>query len=560
MILVPIADAFSRVLAGPSQLAAAGFSSFAHAAAPIAVASLWQGAAVAAGLAVCLRLAPRISAAHRFAAWAAAFAALICLPLLTLLAHAGIVASDDALASTGLVQQTFHPWLELDARWSLGLAALWAVMAALRAAGLARHSLRLRRLWKSATPIEDSLAASLAPALHRCGPVRICTTSELDRPSVIGFLAPRILIPDWLFARLTRQELEQVVLHEAEHLRRRDDWTNLLHKLCLVLFPLNPALVWIELRLSKEREMACDEGVVRVTQAPRAYAACLASLAERGLARRAESLSLGAFERRPELVHRVHTILRRKNTLHPLAARALIGAVSCGLVLGAIELARCPQMVAFVPEHTRQTTTLAADRQQPQTARFVPAAYRPLRAASDRGGFRAIETSATWPISRVAATPTVPSRQARAATMPAAGPQSRTAVWETAYKDLKSGSQRPGIRASAADPDDVPQWIVLTAWEQVQTWNSNETADYDIGVGANRASPGVPYAGEPANRITVTRLILSVYPASSVSRLLPGKQAAPASRPNTSSDSNPNSISAHTTALPLGSGWLVIQL
>jgi len=76
------------------------------------------------------------------------------------------------------------------------------------------------------------------------GTVEICTTTSLQRPSVIGFTKPRILIPDWLFARLTAGELEQIVLHEAEHLRRRDDWTNLLQKICLALFPLNPGLVW----------------------------------------------------------------------------------------------------------------------------------------------------------------------------------------------------------------------------------------------------------------------------------------------------------------------------
>ena len=131
--------------------------------------------------------------------------------------------------------------------------------------------------------------------------MQVCTTPNLDRPSVIGFFAPRILIPEWLLTRLTPGELRQIVLHETEHLRRGDDWTNLFQKLCLVLFPLDPALVWIERRLCAEREMACDDGVVRVTHAPRAYAACLASLAERGLRRRAEALSLGAWQRRPEL-------------------------------------------------------------------------------------------------------------------------------------------------------------------------------------------------------------------------------------------------------------------
>ena len=144
-----------------------------------------------------------------------------------------------------------------------------------------------------------------------------------------------------------------MVLHEAEHLRRRDDWINLVQKLCLVVFPLNPALAWMERRLCREREMACDEGVVRRTQAPRAYAACLASLAERSWSANADCsgarrrLSLGAWQRRPELV--------RPRARHS-AARP--GAASCGGAGAAgrgglragfrsVELARCPQVVAF---------------------------------------------------------------------------------------------------------------------------------------------------------------------------------------------------------------------
>src|SRR5208337_2353079 len=169
---------------------------------------------------------------------------------------------------------------------------------------LAVHSMHLGRLWNSASPVaaDAKLRALLTTASPTRRQIELCTTRKLDRPSVIGFLAPRILIPDWLYARLTPGELEQVILHESEHLRRRDDWTNLLQRLCLVLFPLNPALAFVENRLCREREMACDEGVVRVTRAPRAYAACLASLAERGiernLERRAAALSLAAWRRR----------------------------------------------------------------------------------------------------------------------------------------------------------------------------------------------------------------------------------------------------------------------
>ncbi len=233
----------------------------------------------------------------------------------------------------------------LDIRWAFILAAVWLAASAFRAGELAFHALRLRRLWKVATPVGagveiDSRVREMLTAVSNSRRIEICTTRDLDCPSVIGFFAPRILIPEWLFSRLTPGELEQVVLHETEHLRRRDDWTNLLQKLSLVLFPLNPALAWMERRLCREREMACDEGVIRRTQAPRAYAACLTTLAERGLQqrellRRAHALSLGAFTRRPELVHRVHSILRRKQALNPLVAGALVGVVGFGLVIGA---------------------------------------------------------------------------------------------------------------------------------------------------------------------------------------------------------------------------------
>ncbi len=316
------------------------------------VTALWQGALIAGVLAICMRIAPRVSAAYRFVVWGVAFAVLVCLSVFSFVPHFSAGAAHTATAH--IAQIAARPWISVDARWSLVIAALWLGASLYRAGDLVIHSVRLRKLWRDAEPVQlDERVESLLRAAElECGrgPVEVCTTTTLQRPSVIGFLKPRILIPDWLYARLTRGELEQIVLHEAEHLRRRDDWTNLAQKLCLVVFPLNPALVWIERRLCREREMACDDGVIRVTRAPRAYAACLASLAERGLERRVEALSLGAWQRRPELVHRVHSILAQASAaLSPVGARVLLGTLGCGLLAGAVELAQSPQLVAFVP-------------------------------------------------------------------------------------------------------------------------------------------------------------------------------------------------------------------
>ncbi len=507
------------------------FLAFAHSAGPMVVTALWQSAAVAIGLSICLRLAPRISAAHRFALWSAAFAALVFLPALPMLSH---FTSAPALAlSSGSTLTTVRPWLQFDARWSLAIALVWAAASLFRALDLAVHSFRLRALWKSAVPVESGCTPGPSlPTLHSRAPVQLCTTDDLDRPSVIGFLAPRILIPTWLLGRLTPEELNQIVLHESEHLRRGDDWTNLFQKLCLVLFPLNPALWWIERRLCKEREMACDDGVVRATCAPRAYAACLASLAERGLQRRAEALSLGAWQRRPELVHRVYSILARKHELNPFVARAVLATMGCGLVFGSVELARCPQLIAFVPTQTVETSQ-AFTAEQPRTipARLIRTAYRPVGQAGFAPSNRAAHETETKAI--LPAAHRTSSISLRASSLPGVG---------IALNSSATGSDpRPVLTAetAAAQPENsqVHEWIVFTAWEQVQTTSpaaqpTSETTDQSSAPAA--AESKTQSIVQQADRITVTRLIFRVLPA--------GTKSDP------------------TVPLSMREGWFVIQL
>lgn len=545
MQLIAILEAVQRAIPSIGDALLVDFHAFSQAAAPIFVNALWQGAAVASGLAICLRLAPRMSAAHRFAIWAAGFVALVCLPFLPLFSH--FMAATPAGIPSSMAQASATPWLQLDIRWSLAIAALWAVASLFRAVDLAIHSFRLRKLWKAAIPVEpgDGLTFSLAGLSGLWGrkPVRLCTTQQLNRPSVIGFFAPRILIPDWLFARLTPGELEQIVFHEAEHLRRGDDWTNLVQKLCLVLFPLNPALWWMERRLCSEREMACDDGVVRVTHAPRAYAACLASIAERGLQRRAEALSLGAWQRRPELVHRVHSILARNHALSPMASRFLLGALGCGLVFGSVELARCPQLIAFAPARNVEAARLLTSAQpRIAPARLVNAAFASNRESEflrTAHGLRATGIKANMPAGRHA------SHATERGSVQHAVPQSfRGIALNASASRLISKSPRkellkaelPGNPQATSVPEQ--QWIVLTTWEQVQTSGRArlQPSDYDAGQSVDEGTSEVSSQpnGQSTGRITVTRLILRVIPV--------------------------DFVSTHPAALPVRGGWFVIQL
>jgi len=129
-----------------------------------------------------------------------------------------------------------------------------------------------------------------------------------------------------------------------------------------------------------------------------------------------------------------------------------------------------------------------------------------------------------------------------------------------------SPSQRL-IKAEAADliaarQPEPQQWIVLTSWQQVEPSKAKpgRVADYDTETGQQDAAADQP-ANQRATQVTVTRLILRVYPASALS---PMGSATLASKPRVQaagahSSSTPKPI-LDLPAVPFGDGWLVIQL
>ncbi len=312
------------------------------------VSAVWQGVLLAGLVWAALRMAPRLSAAARSVVWMSVFALLVGL-------HFTPLSGEAAAAHVSV------PAVHLDPRWSLVVAGLWITASLLRAVQLVHGVLYLRRLVRGAVevPADAALEAVLAEAAAGRG-VRLCASDEIARPSVIGFFRPRIVIPAKLLKDLAPEELRQVLIHEAEHLRRADDWTNLLQKLALVVFPLNPALAWVERRLCAERELACDDRVLAAGNGRKAYALCLTHLAEFALTARGFSLVLGAWERRPELARRVHRILRAPAAhLTRRAALGVTGGLLTAAVCGALALSRSPQLVSFAPEMNDSALNLA---------------------------------------------------------------------------------------------------------------------------------------------------------------------------------------------------------
>jgi hypothetical protein len=244
--------------------------------------------------------------------------------------------------------------------------------------------------------------------------------------------------------------------------------------------------------------------------------------------RRAHALSLGAFGRRPELVRRVYSILARKQVLHPMAARALVGVAGCSLLIAAVELARCPQVVAFVP-------AAKTAKMQTQLARAV-------------SSFRVVETKAVLPAGHeiAASTPVAAHRTVAKLTEPTDAPQSQVAfVDHAAPREVMTRAEMPDV---GSDPAGQPEYVELTTWEEVRTSHCHHrlTSDYGTDANAQRQSAEAtdPAGRRTVTRITVTRLIIAVYPMSS----------APGSTPAHAEDDD------RLPAPQPESSWLVFKL
>ena len=304
-----------------------GFAHLFAAAGAALVAGVWEGCVLVAAVALALRLMPGVSARARSVIWLAVLVLVAALPFVNGVRSGEVAAGGSVQAGWG---------------WTLGLAVAWVLGSAVRAGRLVWSGILLRGIARRARPLEVS--AEIDGLLD--GRALVCASDEVSVPSVAGFFAPRILLPAGIVEQISELDMRQIVVHEMEHLRRGDDWVNLLQKMSLVVFPLNPALLWVEKRLCAERELACDDAVLRAGGSAKAYASCLAHLAEHTLVRRGVSLALGAWERRPELARRVARILARPQG-EMRHSRVVVGMMLLGVVGAAAELSTAPRMVRF---------------------------------------------------------------------------------------------------------------------------------------------------------------------------------------------------------------------
>jgi len=301
--------------------------------------SLLIGTVLAVFACALLRVLPRPNSSTRFAVWFTALLTTAFLPLFHW-----------PQQSFGHVGPAVQPLISAPGSWALYLFVGWAVLTGIALVRVGLGFLELRRLRRSCRAIESADPCWQATVARACPRrrVELLTSDRIHVPTALGLIRPAIVIPAGL--SLSSAEMNQVLLHELAHLRRWDDWTNAFQKCVKALLFFHPAVWWMESRISLEREMACDDAVLAETGSPRAYAECLATLAEKSLLRRSAALAQAAVNRIRQTTLRVARILdvnRPEGAPVRKSAMALVGLFACACFS---LMTQVPRFISFEDE------------------------------------------------------------------------------------------------------------------------------------------------------------------------------------------------------------------
>jgi beta-lactamase regulating signal transducer with metallopeptidase domain len=293
-----------------------------------------------------LRVLPKQNSRTRFAVWFLALLAVTSLPFI-------------GRAGNGMVHEVTGSAFSigLPAAWAAVLFGLWLLAASVAIVRVGVGLWHLRTLRRSCTVVDvaeldpslrETISELLAgsPALVK-RPVTIATSEQIRVPAALGLWKPMIVLPAWTLREVAASDLSIVLRHEFAHLRRWDDWTNLVQKIARAVFFFHPAVWWIENRLTVEREMACDDAVVAEIENPKDYANCLVSLMEKSVAQRGWTMAQALVHRAREASLRLAQILDRNRPAATQVSRPVMGLI-CGLVVLCVTAASyAPQFVTF---------------------------------------------------------------------------------------------------------------------------------------------------------------------------------------------------------------------
>ena len=235
------------------------------------------------GLAI--RLLTRRRPAWSCLLWSATLGAVALLPLGTLLGpvlpwgQVPIPHFDQAWSlHTGPTSASLPPAAPITAGpawWQWAVASLYLLGLAFALTRLGWGLWHLHRLRQSIRLVDAAPVEALRRQLGLHNPVQLGVSPLLQTPVLLGWRRPTIALPAALYAQCTPGALQDIIVHELVHLKRRDPLLNMLSQGVVALYWFHPLVHWAARSLVEMRECACDDWVVAQSGDPLTYAETL---------------------------------------------------------------------------------------------------------------------------------------------------------------------------------------------------------------------------------------------------------------------------------------------
>ncbi len=252
--------------------------------------------------------------------------------------------------------------LALPATLASGITLAWLFLAVIRLGSLGWQCLALHRLKRQHQTVPAAIQEQFSELrremeVHRA--VRLGVVADLRSPIAIGFFHPTILLPEALVGS-SPADLDPMLRHELAHIRRRDDWTNLIQQAVKAVFFFHPGVVALSRRLNLDREIACDDHVLAATRTPRDYALFLTDFASRTQGRQ-WAAAPAAWSNPNQLRERIHMILDPKRNTSPRMAPMRTGILTlAALLIAATGIGAAPRLALDATEAPDATTLASA--------------------------------------------------------------------------------------------------------------------------------------------------------------------------------------------------------
>lgn len=170
---------------------------------------------------------------------------------------------------------------------SILLLSIWLIGMLVMIVRTVKAWLQVDRLRKAALPLQNHKVRKLyrhcLAKLHINRAIPIYSTAFLQSPIIVGAFKPCIYLPIHLISDYHEADMRYMLLHELQHYKHKDTFTNYLINLAAILYWFNP-LVWYACKEMRcDMELACDSAVLQMLpeDAYEAYGNTLINLAEK---------------------------------------------------------------------------------------------------------------------------------------------------------------------------------------------------------------------------------------------------------------------------------------